>query len=190
MSDLNPVQRAEARYAIAGLVGDVALHRAQPTDEVLDEIVETVATTCALSAPLLPPAPQPEPSVLVELSVAEVARFAEVVRARIMHPSHTPVQAVRAGLAVVNGMRLDAAAAPVHELAARRPAAPRKVSRLGVAERGAVWEDVDGDRWRWCWASALWQYRPLGGEAWYPCPSDMADQAPSSRYAPFTEVRA
>ncbi|QTF82070.1 hypothetical protein SEA_FEFFERHEAD_71 [Mycobacterium phage Fefferhead] len=136
-------------------------------------------------------------SELIELSVDEVQRMADVVRSRIMHPSHTPVQAIRAGLAAVNGMRFDAArselaAAP--KLAAAPTPKPRKVGRLGIAERGSVWADVDGDRWRWCWAQRLWQYKPLSPapfeavDEWIDCPSDHADQSPSARYAPFTEV--
>ncbi|ARQ95512.1 hypothetical protein I5G81_gp73 [Mycobacterium phage Shandong1] len=135
---------------------------------------------------------------LIELSVAEVERLAEVVRARIMHPSHTPVQAIRAGLAAVNAMRLDELAAP--KLApAPRPAErakPRKVWALTMSERGSEWLDVDGDRWRWSWARVVWQYKPLApapyeelntDEGWIDCPCDRG-QSPSSRYAPFTEA--
>ncbi|UQS94459.1 hypothetical protein SEA_NUTELLO_59 [Mycobacterium phage Nutello] len=130
---------------------------------------------------------------LIELSVAEVQRFAEVVRARIGHPSHTPVQAIRAGLAAVNAMRLAAAPAPV-EAAPVAPRSSRRVGRLGVAERGSEWIDVDGDRWRWAWWLGAWQYKPVnplpceGEGEWIDCPSNARDKAPSSRYAPFTEV--
>ncbi|AKF15251.1 hypothetical protein SEA_SHEDLOCKHOLMES_74 [Mycobacterium phage ShedlockHolmes] len=142
---------------------------------------------------------------LIELSVDEVQVLADTVRSRIVHPSHTPVQAIRAGLAAVNAMRLKAAevtgelaadapvvivAAPVH-----RPR-PRKVSTLGVRERSSEWLDVDGDRWRWCFMRNLWQYRPCDPqpwehsddvEGWIDCPTG-SDGSPSPRYAPFTEV--
>ncbi|ASW31816.1 hypothetical protein I5G86_gp29 [Mycobacterium phage DarthP] len=192
--------RFEARAAIAGLVGDVALWRAQPTPEVLDRIVDAVALV--LDAEVLPAAVEPQP--LVELSVDEVARLAEVVRSRIAHPSHTAVQAIRAGLAAVNTMRLGELAVDDHGPALRparvklpRPVddpKARKVGRLGIAERGSEWMDVDGDRWRWCWMLCMWQYKPLNpqpfeaDDEWINCPTGV-DQAPSARYAPFTEVR-
>ncbi|QFG11491.1 hypothetical protein I5G87_gp67 [Mycobacterium phage Ekdilam] len=204
MSELAERTRADARRAIAGLVGDVALWREQPTDEVLDRIVGAVALV--LDAEVLPPAAAPQ--ALVELSVDEVARLADVVRSRIAHPSHTAVQAIRAGLAAVNTMRLGELAVDDHGPTTRpparrpeparnrRPADPpnaRKVGRLGVAERGSEWMDVDGDRWRWCWMGCTWQYKPLNpapyepDAEWINCPTDV-DQAPSARYAPFTEV--
>ncbi|AHB79607.1 hypothetical protein PBI_VALIDUS_77 [Mycobacterium phage Validus] len=149
-------------------------------------------------------------SELIELSVAEVERMAEVVAARIAHPSHTPVRAIRAGLAAVNAMRLDDAQVPAVELATpvrapgtqprpvhtRRPLPPtppgkRRVARLGIAERPWVWEDADGDHWRWCFMRALWQYKQFDdptGPQWVDCPSDYRDQAPSEKYGPFTEV--
>ncbi|ASR85273.1 hypothetical protein I5H06_gp31 [Mycobacterium phage SirPhilip] len=143
-------------------------------------------------------------SELIELSVDEVQRFADVVRARIMHPSHTPVQAIRAGLCAVNGMRLDGARRvpvsgsqlAVPRVPKLRPADPpraRKVGRLGIAERSSEWMDRDGDRWRWCFMREQWQYKPLNPEPfeadeWIDCPSDATDGAPTSVYAPFTEV--
>ncbi|ASR85956.1 hypothetical protein SEA_PEANAM_74 [Mycobacterium phage Peanam] len=150
-------------------------------------------------------------SELIELSVAEVEKMAEVVAQRIAHPSHTPVRAIRAGLAAVNAMRLDDAQVPAAELAAPRrapgtmprpvqarkplrPLAPgkRRVMRLGIAERVSVWEDADGDHWRWCWMRELWQYKQFddpSGPQWIDCPADQEpDRAPSARYAPFTEV--
>lgn len=202
MSELAVRTRFEAKRAIAGLVGDVALWRAQPTEEVLDRIVDAVALV--LDAEVLPPAEVPP--TLVELSVDEVARLAEVVRSRIAHPSHTAVQAIRAGLAAVNTMRLGELAVDDHaprpparrpeSARKRRPVDPpnaRKVGRLGIAERGSEWMDVDGDRWRWCWMLCTWQYKPLNpqpfeaDDEWINCPTDV-DQAPSARYAPFTEV--
>ncbi|ASR84817.1 hypothetical protein SEA_HURRICANE_72 [Mycobacterium phage Hurricane] len=137
---------------------------------------------------------------LIELSVDEVQAFADTVRARIMHPSHTPVQAVRAGLAAVNAMRLKAAERDVHAPAAVVRLAPkprpRKVSTLGVRERSSEWLDVDGDRWRWCFMRNLWQYLPCDPqpwehsddvEGWIDCPTGEGG-TPSPRYAPFTEV--
>ncbi|QJD50373.1 hypothetical protein I5H01_gp034 [Mycobacterium phage MarkPhew] len=143
-------------------------------------------------------------SELIELSLAEVDRFAEVVRSRIAHPSHSPQQAVRAALAAVNEMRLDGVAvmsvpgsqlAPVVPLRPRPvdPPQARKVGRLGMSERGGEWMDVDGDRWRWCWMREVWQYKPLNrrpwesDDEWIDCPCDV-EQSPSARYAPFTEV--
>ncbi|QFP94856.1 hypothetical protein SEA_MARSHAWN_70 [Mycobacterium phage Marshawn] len=137
---------------------------------------------------------------LIELSVDEVAKLAEVVRSRISHPSHTPVQAVRAGLQAVNAMRLadvhaEVVALPVAPLLPR-PADPpraRKVDRLGLQERNSEWMDVDGDRWRWSWSLCQWQYKPLnrrpweGSQEWLDVPTG-ADSTPSTRYAPFTEV--
>ncbi|QJD50475.1 hypothetical protein SEA_CHRIS_73 [Mycobacterium phage Chris] len=144
-------------------------------------------------------------SELIELSLAEVDRFAEVVRSRIAHPSHSPQQAVRAALAAVNEMRLDGVAvmsvpgsqlAPVVPLRPRPvdPPHARKVMRLGVTERGAEWMDVDGDRWRWCWMREAWQYSPLNRRPWESLSGEWIDvpnnhdSTPSSRYAPFTEV--
>ncbi|QTF82069.1 hypothetical protein SEA_FEFFERHEAD_70 [Mycobacterium phage Fefferhead] len=53
MPELSAVTRGEARAAIAGLVGDVALWRAQPSDETLDAIVDAVA----VHTTVLPPRP-------------------------------------------------------------------------------------------------------------------------------------
>ncbi|AIW03058.1 hypothetical protein SEA_STINSON_72 [Mycobacterium phage Stinson] len=149
-------------------------------------------------------------SDLIELSVAEVDKMAEVVAARISHPSHTPARAIRAGLSAVNAMRLDGAQVPRVELVqdrrapgtmprpieARRPLQPvpagkRRVSHLGMAERPFVWEDADGDHWRWCFMQSLWQYKQFddpNGPQWVNCPSHYADQAPNPNYGPFTEV--
>ncbi|WNM69014.1 hypothetical protein SEA_TRIBLETROUBLE_73 [Mycobacterium Phage TribleTrouble] len=137
---------------------------------------------------------------LIELSVDEVQAFADTVRSRIVHPSHTPVQAVRAGLAAVNALRLKAAGVETHAprpvvAAVARPR-PRKVASLGMRERGTEWCDVDGDLWRWCFMRNLWQYKPIDpqphellgtDEGWIDCPSGEYG-APSTRYAPFTEV--
>ncbi|AFN37762.1 hypothetical protein FGG44_gp74 [Mycobacterium phage MacnCheese] len=141
---------------------------------------------------------------LIELSVAEVQVLADTVRARIMHPSHTPVQAIRAGLSAVNALRLKAAEssgelaadAPVVRLAPRPR--PRKVAALGMRERSSEWLDVDGDSWRWCFMRSLWQYKPCDpqpwehsaddAEGWIDCPTGREGDSPSSRYAPFTEV--
>ncbi|WNM69587.1 hypothetical protein SEA_SYRA333_75 [Mycobacterium phage Syra333] len=203
MSDLFNEDRRAAVSAIAGVVGDIALGRCQPSEDLLGSIVDAVARRCT---PLLPPAPAGD--ALVELSLAEVDKMAEVVRARIAHPSHTPVQAIRAGLAAVNAMRLDALGVDEHApkvAPAPKPARPklprpadppqaRRVWHLGIGERGAEWMDVDGDRWRWSWSEVKWQYKPLNPQPfeadddWIDCPSSSADLAPSSRYAPFTEV--
>ncbi|ASR85082.1 hypothetical protein I5G78_gp032 [Mycobacterium phage Unicorn] len=200
MSELFNEDRRAAVSAIAGVVGDIALGRCQPTEDLLGSIVDAVARRVT---PLLPPAPVESGAVLVELSLAEVDKMAEVVRARIAHPSHTPVQAIRAGLVAVNNMRADAlvaAAAPAPKPArpkVPRPADPphaRKVARLGMAERGGEWMDTDGDRWRWSWSECVWQYKPLNpapyeAEAeWIDCPSQHADKAPNPSYGPFTEV--
>uniref|UniRef100_A0AAU8GQA5 DUF7183 domain-containing protein n=1 Tax=Mycobacterium phage Pharb TaxID=3136626 RepID=A0AAU8GQA5_9VIRU len=134
---------------------------------------------------------------LIELSVDEVQALADTVRARIMHPSHTPVQAVRAGLAVVNAMRLKAAERAAEAPRALLPSgrrAPRRVGALGMRERSSEWADVDGDRWRWSWSRLLWQYKPFDRQSfesstddgWIDCPCD--ESGPSSKYAPFTEV--
>lgn len=150
-------------------------------------------------------------SELIELSVAEVEKMAEVVAARISHPSHTPARAIRAGLSAVNAMRLDDAQVPRVELVQERrapgtmprpvearkplgavPAGRRRVRHLGVAERPFVWEDADGDHWRWCFMQELWQYKqfddPNGLQAWVNCPSHFADKTPNPSYGPFMEV--
>ncbi|QFG09457.1 hypothetical protein I5H08_gp030 [Mycobacterium phage Yuna] len=189
---LFPEDRADAVRAIAGIVGDVALNRVQPSEDLLGSIVDAVARRLT---PLLPPVPEAVPSLLIEFTPAEAMRMAEVVQQRIAHPSHNPVQAVRAGLAAVNDMR---ASKPAPRPSTRRPApsrselaAPvvkaRKVWRLGVAQRGTEWIDVDGDRWRWCWAACAWQYQALDSEDWVVGPNG-AGYSPSGRYAPFTEV--
>lgn len=180
--------RREARTAIADLVGLVAQSRRAPSVSTLDAIVDALVPILSIRPP------KPLPVALgapVELSVAEAALMAQVVAARIAHPSHTPVRAVRAGLDAVNESRVKAATREAHVTNVAPVSDVVRVWRLGVEHRGFVWVDVDGDRWRWR-AGSGWQYArsadapgDVAGECdWVPLPE--GSFAPSSRYAPFT----